>query len=261
MRLAARSRSSSVRWLVVPAVAALLVACGSSTGSAPTTSGSATTTSTVSPSGSAASSSSPTAATLPAQPGTVTAQDDFSNEAKHLFRDSVTSAYRVGVVMGTYRILLLTSGTPHGEIRPVSGTATTVSIAMTMSAQDLSGGFMGPICFYQQGYGFSLQLQDDGTYSLVQVSPQGEVMATLATAMLDGYDQSTNVRLRLDCTWGQDASTVTGWVDTHQIGPSQDQASALRNFFREWSGIGFWAMSTTTPTTVLVDDVVISEKT
>jgi hypothetical protein len=191
----------------------------------------------------------------------VVAQEDFSDPANHRFGTDGDTAARNEVTDGVYRVPLLKRDTPRGQLAMVEGGPSTVSIALDMSMTGSeSGSYMGPLCYFQQKFGFSLKVHPDGAYELVQVNAQGEEVAILADGTGAPLKPGSSARLRLDCEWGLDTATATGWVGDQQVGPAGD-VEPSDNALRSWAATGFWAMSTSQSSImkVEVDNVVLTQ--
>lgn len=248
----------TARLLAVAAAALAVAACAGGgdqeAGSSPRPS---------SPERSASTSPTPTpAAPTPyAAVGAVVIQEDFENAADHHFRSINDASLTADASDGIYQLVLGTNGMPHGELHRVAEEQNTVTITLDMAARSPSPDqWYGPICFYNNGWGFSLRVTGAEAYELVQVSVQGEPMATLSSGPLPG-DAAAGVahRLRLDCVWQPDATSVTAFIDGAQIGPATDPPSGLKNALKWWSGLGFWAMSESAPAEYTVDNVMITQ--
>ncbi len=91
---------------------------------------------------------------------------------------------------------------------------------------------------------------------------QGGIKAILDSGPLpNGVSERGVHRVRLDCTWGIDASVIEAWIDGTKIGPVSDRAWGGNNILRSWAVIGFWAMSPSVPAVVTIDNVVITTRT
>lgn len=253
-----RNRPSFIFILALSALTIVTTAgcsSGSSTDSATETPTSANASATPS-----TSLSSTRAATLPPQPGSVVAREDFGDARNHRFGTESNAAATSSVSGGKYRMVLKRSGLPHGQLVDVASAPSAVSIAFdTSTTTGATEAWMGPLCFFQQRFGFSLRVHPDGRYELVQISVQGEDIATLESGTVAPITPGTAVRMRLDCEWALQEATATGWIGATQVGPAAD-VEPSDNVLRVWAGEGFWAMSPTVPATVVIDNVVLTQK-
>lgn len=245
--------SRRIPLLALAVVPLLVAACGT----APGTGGSSPPPST-SASTPAQESAAAAATTVPPQPGRETAREDFADPSNHRFGTDGNGQATIKVSGGKYRMTLLRKGAPYGQLLDVADSPLTVSIALDMSMDSTDPkAWMGPVCFFQQMFGFSLKVHADGSYELVQVSVQGEDVATLVSGTVPA-PSTRPLRLRLDCAWGMDQAEATAWIDGTQVGPATD-VEASDNLLRQWAAVGFWASTPDPPTVVVIDDAVVTQ--